>query len=230
MIKQVKYYAFFDVDGTLIKGTPMLDFLRYYYLSQHSNQKYIGYLKYYRFISKIYAYKFFGINRRYLNSCYYRCFVNQSVDKLKRIGKNWFNENIQKKNNYNFKILNELIYHKNNGATIVLVTGSFFPCIEPFASQYDIKNILMTKLEIINSRITGSILLSPMIGDGKARAIMDFIKNDQVLLKDSYAYGDHVSDIPMLSMVGNPKVVRGDREMEQQAKNFNWEIINPGDI
>lgn len=226
MKNSVKYYAFFDVDGTLIKGAPMLDFLKYYYLNLHSNQKHVGYLKYYWFISKSYVYRFFGINRQYLNTCYYRCYANESVDRLKYIGVNWFNENIRNKKNYNFNLLNELVYHKNNGGTVVLVTGSFFPCIEPFINQYDIKHVLMTSLEVINSRITGSILLSPVIGDGKVKAIIGFIQNNQALLRNSYAYGDHVSDIPMLCMVGNPKVVRGDREMERQARKHGWEIIN----
>ena len=67
----------------------------------------------------------------------------------------------------------------------------------------------------------------PVIGEGKVRAIQAFReKSDDVHFYHDYAYGDHESDRYMLSLVGNPVVISGDKILEQQAHQLQWEILS----
>jgi hypothetical protein len=43
-------------------------------------------------------------------------------------------------------------------------------------------------------------------------------------LEGSYAYSDSTTDIPMLSVVGNPVAVNPDRELRRHAEEHQWQI------
>jgi hypothetical protein len=43
-------------------------------------------------------------------------------------------------------------------------------------------------------------------------------------LQGSYAYSDSTTDIPMLSVVGNPVAVNPDRELRRHAEEHKWQI------
>lgn len=224
-----KYYAFFDVDGTLLKGTSMLNYLRFFYSDQFKHAKVIGEIKYGLFILKAKIYIFLGKSREFLNKNYYQCFKNKEVSTVQSCGERWFDSYFESndKGIYIKKILNELIAHQNNGAEVVFVSGSFSACLNPLAKKLGIKHILSTRMEERVGLYTGNILAPQVIGEGKAVFIQEFLKklsfND---LKNCYAYGDHYSDIHMLSLVGNPRVVSGDRLLEQHAIKHSWNIIS----
>lgn len=220
------YYAFFDVDGTLIKGKPMLDFLRFYYREQFPYSKIIGEIKYLFFIIKLKFLLVFGKKRDSLNSYYYQCYKNQEKNLLMELGERWFIRRIHNRSAYLKNVIDELIAHQNKGAEVVLVSGSFAACLEPFARKFNVQYVLASSLETRNGRYTGGILPPQTIGAGKVKAIQQFLEqNDFNHYERCYAYGDHSSDIPMLSLVGNPKAISGDVLLEQHAKKHGWEII-----
>lgn len=228
MNDQPKYYAFFDVDGTLVRGKTMLDFLRFYYCEQFKNIKIIGELKYVLFLLKAKIHILLGKKREFLNTYYYQCFKNKKVSEVLTLGKNWFESNLNNNNKAFIKeILNELIFHKNNGAEIVFVSGSFIACLEPLANKLGVKYVISTNLEKKDGIYTGNILDTQVIGEGKSINIRRFLKHKQFNnLKNCYAYGDHYSDLHMLSLVGNPRVVSGDIELERYARKNGWNIIS----
>ncbi|MBV9576542.1 MAG: HAD-IB family hydrolase [Gammaproteobacteria bacterium] len=120
-----------------------------------------------------------------------------------------------------------MIQHQLNGADIVLVSGSFFACLSSFAEKFNIKHVLATILEEKNNKLTGEILAPQTIGEGKAQAVRLFLANQNFThYQHCYAYGDHMSDVPMLSLVGHPYVVGGDKEIVDYAKSKGWKIIN----
>lgn len=218
------YYAFFDVDGTLIRDTTMLSFLKYYYVKRFSHL--LGEVAFKLYTLKAKLFLTIGKTREFLNRNYYKNFENQKSGWIKEIGKEWFKNEIHNKNLYIRNIINEMIKHQMNGAEVVLVSGSFDALLGPFADQFNIKHILASTLEVENGKFTGSILPPQTIGNGKAEAIRRFLsQNEYRSYQDCFAYGDHHSDIQMLSLVGNPKVVSGDYQLEQHAITHGWEII-----
>ncbi len=224
---EMKYYAFFDVDGTLLKGKPMLDFLNFYYQKRYYYFPIIGKIKCSLFRAKSVMLKLIDNTREAQNKLYYKCFKGQARAYIENLGKEWFVKSISNES-YFLNVVNELKQHKLNNAVIVLVSGSFSACLHQIAQILQVDYTLATELEEKSGKYTGKLVSEPVIGVGKHNAILRFLLHrDDVDLKKCFAYGDHISDVPMLSLVGNPCVITRDRELEEIATNNNWKIIYP---
>jgi phosphoserine phosphatase len=66
----------------------------------------------------------------------------------------------------------------------------------------------------MNSELTGE----QTIGQGKARAVEGFWDRVGADARNSFAYGDDISDLPMLEAVGVPIVVAEGRGLEEVAE------------
>ena len=125
------------------------------------------------------------------------------------------------------KVVEELKKHQSNNAEIVFVSGSFMPCLAPIANKLGVKHVLAIQLEEINGKLTGNILLPQTIGEGKAEAMNDFMRQHPgISLKSCYAYGDHESYLAMLLLVGNPIVVGDNVILTKTAFDKNWKILS----
>src|SRR3990167_950015 len=204
--KSEKYYAFFDVDGTLLKGVSMIEFLKFYFQKKY---KKLGKIKYYVYIiNAFFVKKIFS--RSILNKFYYQNYKNEQCDYLFFIAQKWFDQNI--KNNekaFLSRVVSILKWHQKNGGEIVFVSGSFYACLLPLSKMLNVQFILCTEMISENNFYTGKIKY-PMIGEEKSSAILNFLKEKKVDAKYCYAYGDHISDVFMLECVGNPHVIEGD--------------------
>ena len=219
-----KYCAFFDVDGTILSMKTMFSFLEYY--DKNNNLSHTEEVLYKKNRNHFEALVKDSKNSRELvNALYYRLFRGVEINYLSKLGSNWFTEVFNEKY-INHASMEEINFHKGNGAAIVLVSGSMKSCLEPFARLIEVKHILCTKQEVVNGIINGEILHPQTIGDGKAIAIDDFCRSiNNIDLNLCFAYGDHISDMPMLEKVGNPCIVKGDPLLEKIALKRGWKMI-----
>lgn len=220
---QPKYYAFFDVDGTIIDIKSMFSFLKYFYMAE---SKLLGAIKFNFFIFNTLLLEKFGVSREYLNKRYYKKFKNYPVKMVEAVGQNWFEQEIKANSKLFIKnTLHEIEKHKFDGAEVVLVSGSFSACLKPISDYLNINLTLATLLETKNGKLTGNIL-QQTIGKGKVEVIKKFLRIKKYsCLQQCYAYGDHESDIEMLNIVGNPRIIEGDKNTELYAKKNGWEIL-----
>lgn len=120
-------------------------------------------------------------------------------------------------------VLEELEQKHQAGAKLALVSSAYQPIVDVFASRMDaipIGSQLITKA----GQIQG--LVDPLNAyEYKA----DYIRKvfDEPI---SAAYGDTLSDLPMLEMSQNPVAVYPDKEMRQVAMQRGWRIIPEGDV
>lgn len=105
-----------------------------------------------------------------------------------------------------------------------MVSGSFPAVLAPIARDLGIEKILATHMEVRAGLYTGYLSSPPMVGAGKRDAVRALLSSDAVA-ESSYAYGDDVSDIPMLSSVGHPVVVAGGRLSSVDAERLGWRLI-----
>lgn len=220
------YYAFFDVDGTLLKENSMLSFLKFFYQEIYRNRVGIPQFFYRSYMVRAKFLKLLFCPRALLNRHYYYSYKNQHIDFLKELGKKW-HEKMSKKNDdiYNQSVLSELNQHQKQGAEIVFISGAFSVCLEPLAKTLNVKYILSTPVLHLKGKCTGRIAY-PMIGGRKGMAVQTFLEEARFPHFDKcYAYGDHWSDVFMLKKVGHPYVVRGDAKLESWAKLKNIPII-----
>lgn len=91
----------------------------------------------------------------------------------------------------------------------------FLPAVvDPVAADIGACHVLCTRPEARDGILTGALAGEPCIGEGKRRVVRDLAEGyPDVDLADCYAYGDHPSDLPMLTEVGHPVVVGGSAEL-----------------
>lgn len=215
-------YAFFDVDDTLLSVKSMLSFQDYWY--ERFNEPVERDLYYADLRMHIHS----DASWEQLNRLYYKHFSGREVSAVEMCGREWFTHMRNKHSNFFHAVpLAELKRHQREGREVVFVSGSFLALLEPIAESVDVRHILATKMEIADGRYTGEISNPQTIGVGKVEAINTFLQAMGGIAADCYAYGDDISDLPMLHSVGKPTVVRGGRELEHRARELGWRVISP---
>jgi phosphoserine phosphatase len=62
-------------------------------------------------------------------------------------------------------------------------------------------------------------------GPGKAEAIRELAEERGYDLRESYAYSDSATDLPMLETVGHPYAVNADRALRKVATERDWPML-----
>lgn len=224
--------AFFDVDDTIVKGRTMIDYHIYYNLNKPEkllkNKKRPHFIKlffklFFIFQGLLQLIRYTALNRNSRNRKFYEGFKGREVNAYKSLIPLWFNSRIR------HKIYSEAIklikWHQEQGHKVVLITGSLDLLVEPLQKFLNADYTIATRLETKNGKFSGKIIDSQIIGEGKALAIKRFANEHNINLKESYGYADHISDLPMLGIVGKPVVVGSNRKLQIIAKQKGWKII-----
>ena len=220
-----KYFAFFDVDGTLLNLKSMFSFQQYY-MRQVSLLNIFSSLRYRWFELNMNIHITLGSNRNSINRVYYQSFRGRNPEHVKELGREWYrNAKATIPDLVMDTTFKELKKHQAQGGEIVFVSGSFPEVLQPLAEDMGVKYCLATKLEVNNGLYTGAIIPPQTIGYGKAEVVKIFIEEWNVSPADCYAYGDDCSDIPMLEVVGKPIAVEGDLKLMEYAANKQWQVI-----
>ncbi|AWJ90326.1 hypothetical protein Sp245p_11270 [Azospirillum baldaniorum] len=223
-----KRFAFFDVDETVIRFKSMFVFANHYYNRTGPLPGVIGPLRHRAFMARMNGYLRAGRSREFINMAYYREFAGRSQAAVQRLVRDWFRELRESGQDIYFPAVLEVIRrHQAANTRVVLVSGSFTELLEPIAEELNVFKVLATRLKVENGRYTGAILPQQMIGAGKAAAVRLLLEDEGADRADSWAYGDHHSDIPMLSEVGHPTIVSRDPEMIRLAAERQWDVLDP---
>lgn len=230
--KQNNIFAFFDVDGTVLQFNSLLHFLEYFLNNYFGQQEAEIRMSKYKNIVKDAG---LDCSREKLNELYYQNFVGIKEEDLRKVSLRWFNTIIHNNDAFNRGIIKKLQYHQKNEHVVVLVSGGFFATLDALAQHLNISHVLCVSPVINEGVLTGAIdLHSQTIGNGKSQAIQRFLTTNYDVIQDQlgdvlsncYAYGDHISDSNMLSVVGQGFVVGNNIEMITLAHQNNWKIFN----
>lgn len=206
--------AFFDLDETLYRGKSLLEFA----LS-------IGLLNSLADFTKSVQNTSPKDFRLEANKAYYRLWEGRTVQEMQQLSYQWTSEKSDSQNAFNQPVVSRLIAHEQADCKIVVVTGSPESIARPLLSTLPVNDILCPLQEVENGIYTGR-LLEQCIGHFKAQRIERYALTQEIDLTDSFAYGDDLSDVPMLKTVGIPTVVGfpGSPAVEF-AQKCNWEIL-----
>ncbi|WP_024459661.1 HAD family phosphatase [Marinimicrobium sp. LS-A18] len=215
-------YVFFDVDDTLISIKSMLSFQTFWYQRTGDDEGQRAYEQDLR------QHLHPGASWEFLHRLYYRHFKGRCPQEVRAMGRAWFDEMRHGQAPfYHPRPLAELRAHQRAGREVVFVSGSFPALLEPIAQELQVQHLLSTRLAVHQGRYTGEILPPQTIGSGKVEALTQFLEAQGAVPEHCFAYGDDVSDFPMLSAVGQPTVVSGGRELEAKARAMGWRVIAP---
>ena len=214
-------YAFYDVDETLITVKSMFTFINLYF-SIHKNDELQE-----KFLNDINLMIREKRKREDINIKYYSYFKNFPIKNVMEVCELWFKKSMARTECfYNKKILSTLKNHQENNIQCVFVSGSFKELLTPIAKNLNIEHILCINLERKEDMYTGKFNSIQTIGKGKAKAILSFLERNDGKPENCFAYGDDISDVPMLEVVGNPCAVIGTQDLKNYATTKNWKTIN----
>jgi len=116
-------------------------------------------------------------------------------------------------------VLRELEKKRLSGAQIVVVSGAYQPIVEAFARKID-ANAIGTQLRYEDGKLQG-IELPVNSYQRKAEKVRATYPDARIVA----AYGDTLSDLPMMEMSEQPVAVYPDVKLMRVAKEKGWRVI-----
>ncbi|MEW1639155.1 HAD-IB family hydrolase [Streptomyces sp. NPDC093801] len=215
--------AFSDVDETLIRMKSMFRFLAF-----HLRRRGEPPATYERLAEGLREAARRGEPRERTNRRYYELLAGESVADLERSGRSWFaHERERPGGPYLPAVARELRGHRAAGHSVVLLSGSFFACLQPIAEDIGADHALGSRPVVRRGLLTGEVLV-PMIGAAKGRAVHVSAALRGFDLAACWGYGDHSSDLALLSAVGRPVAVGDDPELAAHARRHGWRTLEAG--
>ncbi|MCS6873451.1 MAG: HAD family phosphatase [Pyrinomonadaceae bacterium] len=216
-----KKAAFYDLEGTLIRSN-LVHTLAFYSLRQQGLWKTVK-----KTSETVLKLPLFGLtdlySRNVFNEFFFRSYKGESADRLRYFADELFE-----------KVLKPAIYEgardliqksKKAGFRQIVLTGALDFTIEKLMKYLEIDEYAANRLEFVNGYATGRVLPPVMASATKARWIREYAEREGIVLSESFAYSDSISDLPMLSIVGHPVAVNPDFRLRQVALQHNWAIL-----
>mgnify|MGYP001195773935 CR=1 FL=1 len=190
----MKKIAFFDFDGTITKKDTLLEFIKFskgrlaFYAGFLINMPYLaafklGIISNQKAKEKVLAHFFKHVTiDRFQEYC--EQFAAQRIPALLRPGA--------------IEEINQLV---SKGVEVVIVSASPENWIRPWTNAMQLQ-LVATRLQVVNNRLTGRIFECNCHGQEKVRRIREHYVLDNYV--EIYAYGDSRGDLPMLSLATKP--------------------------
>ncbi|MFC4592000.1 HAD family hydrolase [Sphaerisporangium corydalis] len=207
--------AFFDVDETLLAAKSMVEFLRSWL--GHDDAAFRATVAQLGAVAE-------REGRAAANRAYYRLFAGVSSTALAEAGGRWYARHRRRPDAFVGATATALAGHRAAGDLVVLVSGSCHAVLDPLAADVGGDEVLCTELVVAAGRLTGEVARS-MIGPAKSEAAAGLLRGLGACPADCFAYGDHASDLDLLTAVGNPRVVGDDPVLAAWAGRHGWPVL-----
>jgi HAD superfamily hydrolase (TIGR01490 family) len=112
--------------------------------------------------------------------------------------------------------------HRALGHRTVLITGALDFVVKPLEPLFD--HIIAAHLGTHDGSYDGKLTVVPPTGETRAQALHDYANVHGFSLRESVAYADSSSDLPMLEAVGFPVAVNPETRLATIARKRGWLI------
>jgi len=208
-----------DIEGTLTTGSSWKAFQRYY-LTHLNPWAYRFFIL--RWLPRYPLVKAGILDREKAMTEWMRREINLlkgfSPDEFNEVAK-WIVENEMWSQRRDYMV-EELEKHKRSGIKIVLVSSAYQPLVDMFADHIDADGI-GSSLIYQEKKLNG--IVRPMNAyQQKASNVLTRYKNEKILA----AYGDTMSDLPMMEISEEPVAVTPSSKLRKIAEHRGWRIID----
>jgi|FLOH01.1.fsa_nt_gi HAD superfamily hydrolase (TIGR01490 family) len=211
--------AFFDFDETLLKvnsahiGFKILNKLGLLTTRFKIKIYFIGFLRHFHWISE-----------ETMANAMIRFYKGHSLSEFQNNADTFYTDFL--KPNLSKVILAKLKWHQQQGHKTALVSGSIRYYLEPVMQDLGIDFLLCTDLETdSNGLLTGNSKGPICVDQHKVVLAQHLVQAQNLVLAESFAYGNHNSDIPLLEMVGNPTAVQPSPKLQEWALKNKCPIL-----
>lgn len=118
-----------------------------------------------------------------------------------------------------------LARHGAAGQPRVILSASPTEIVGRLAGKLGMEHGVGTTSEVAEGRYTGRLQGPFCYREGKAEILRAMAAEHGWDLSACYAYTDSVSDLPMLEAVGHPVAMNPERELLAVARNRGWEVV-----
>lgn len=212
-----KRIAFFDVDNTLVACNSG------YYTSLRLVKHKI--LKKRRILQAIYYTilgQFWRVDIKKIYQIAIDDMAGSTIHEIKEIGRECFENDIKHK--IFQEGLDKLREHQKQGDHIVFLTAGPYMTIRNLQDFLKIEEAYTMGPEIVNGILTEKLRIPICHGEGKVHFAKYAAEKHSVSLSDCYFYTDHITDLPLLELVGKPQVVNPNRQLKKIAAERDWPI------
>lgn len=112
--------------------------------------------------------------------------------------------------------------HRRLGHDVYLATSQTVEAAQPLADALAMDGVVGTRLEAVDGIYTGHFVTGYCYGERKAREVEAFCAERGIDLGSSWFYTDALVDLPLLERVANPVVVNPERPLARIAAQRGW--------
>jgi HAD superfamily hydrolase (TIGR01490 family) len=219
---RAKTAAFYDLDGTLLRGNISDHYLYYAKTDPYLSGRIRRLLE--MGLKAPYFWALDRIDRRMFNEVFYKSYAGLSQDRLAVMGEELW-ERVLSKNLY--PGARDLIEgERRQGRKLVLLSGALDFVAKPIGKALGFDHVVASRLEYEkNGLATGELLPPVMAGPEKAQYVRAFCREHDLDIEQCVAYADDAADLPMLSTVGHPVAVNPDIRLATTARSHHWPVI-----
>lgn len=216
--------AIFDFDGTLYPQetyTVMMNYLKEHPV--HSSK----YKKFYKTLMKPYlAYKMKLYPEGKMKAKSMQIYLNALKDLSQEELEAYFIEmsNGMSKD-LNQSVVERLKKHLIDGDHVLVVSGAFTTMLNEVTKEYAVHQVIGTEIPYSNGSLDTANEIFHIQGIRKNMMIDQALDGYDIDWENSTAYGDSISDISVLELVGNPVAVRPENRLRTIAEERKWEIL-----
>ena len=216
--------AIFDFDGTLYPQETfklMMNYMKKHPI--HSSK----YQPFYRALMKPYlAYKMKLYPENKMKAKSMQLYLNALKDMPQQEIENYFKDMSKEMHNeLNFKVVDRLKKHLKEGDHVLLVSGAFTQMLNEVTRDLAIHEVIGTQIPMKNGTVDTDNAIYHIQGERKNEKIEQALQGFDIDWENSSAYGDSISDITVLELVGNPVAVRPESRLQAIAEERKWEIL-----
>jgi len=210
--------AFFDVDGTLVKVNTAPLYARY--MRQHGRARRRDLIRTVYYLLQ-YRLNLLDIERALERAS--ELIVGQDERETAAFCQCWYEEVVRAL--LVPEVCRLVEEHRSTGHEVALLSSTTNYLAEPLARDLGVEHTLVTRLEVVDGHFTGKAVGPICYGRGKVYWARAFAEEHGIDLAASYFYTDSVTDLPVLEIVGHPRIVNPDRLLRREARRRGWQIV-----
>ena len=210
--------AFFDLDGTLVRGYTAGTF----YADRVSKGE-VSPVEFAKTLVAALDGTLFGGDISTLGDVGLAAFAGRTEDEVAEMGERLFLQKIA--GTIRSEARDIVRAHRAAGHTVVVASSATRAQIEPVARDLGIEHVLCTELTAEDGILTGKSSTGLLWGEAKAKAVRRFGRAHHVQLPISHAYANGQEDIAFLASVGRPHALNPHPVLRLAAQNFGWPVV-----
>ncbi len=210
--------AFFDFDGTLIAGFSVTKFMQERITSGRISPR--------ETFEQFAAAVNFGIGRTgfsALMASTAQFMKGLSEDSFREFGEDVYEKHLASAVYPEARAIVEA--HQKKGHTVAIVSSATRYQVEPAARELGIDDILCTELVVEDGVFTGDVVRPTCWGQGKRTAAESYSEPRGVDMDESFFYTDSHDDLPLLEVIGYPRILNPSSKLAAVANRSGWPIV-----